>query len=85
MSKYDSIVFETDDIESPEDALGDAMETKLGFGKHKGKTLCQLVQTREGRSYLKWITTDDCNIREETKGKCRVVLDFAAGAMNTKK
>ena len=85
MSKYENMEFEMDDYEEPKSALDDAMQTKLGFGKHKGKTMCDLVRTRDGRSYLTWVTTDECNIRDETKAKCRIVLEFARGAMNSKK
>jgi hypothetical protein len=74
-----------DDDESTKDSIGEAMETVLGFGKHRGKTMCELVRTKDGRSYLTWVTSDDCNIREETKAKCRIVLDFAREAMKTKK
>ena len=86
MSAYQNMEFEMDEVESTEeDVLTNAMETVIGFGKHKGKTMCELVRTRDGRSYLTWVTTEECNIREETKAKCRIVLDFALNAMKNKK
>ena len=80
---YDDIQFENDENQSPEELLRDAMETVLKFGKYKGKTMRELVQKREGRSYLKWLSnTDDENDRwSYTKEKCRIVLEFAEKAM----
>ena len=80
---YDDIQFENDENQSPEELLRDAMETVLKFGKYKGKTMRELVQKREGRSYLKWLSnTDDENDRwSYTKEKCRIVLEFAENAM----
>ena len=80
---YDDIQFERDDDQSPEEELRGAMETVLKFGRHKGKTMRELVQKREGRSYLKWLANvEDENDRwSYTKDKCRIVLDFAEKAM----
>ena len=80
---YDDIQFERDDDQSPEEELREAMETVLKFGRHKGKTMRELVQKREGRSYLKWLANvEDENDRwSYTKDKCRIVLDFAEKAM----
>ena len=54
---YDDIQFEKDDEQSPDELLRDAMETVLKFGKHKGKSMRELVQKRDGRSYLKWLAS----------------------------
>ena len=80
---YDDIQFERDDDQSPEEELRGAMETVLKCGRHKGKTMRELVQKREGRSYLKWLANvEDENDRwSYTKDKCRIVLDFAEKAM----
>ena len=83
MPNYDDIEFENDENQSPEELLRDAMETVLKFGKYKGKSMRELVQKREGRSYLKWLSkADDEDDRwSYTKDKCRIVLEFAEKAM----
>ena len=80
---YDDIQFEPDENESPENQLMDAMETVLKFGKHRGKTMRELVQKKEGRSYLTWLskTDDEDGKWSYTKQKCRIVLEFAEKAM----
>ena len=78
------------DIEWEDDAatvdceLEEAMETVLNFGKHKGTALKDIVKSRQGRSYLKWLSETDGDKWAHTRHKCRIVLAFAAEAMKAK-
>lgn len=39
----------------------DAMNYVLNFGKHKGQSFAELMQTENGRGYLKWLSLQPCN------------------------
>jgi hypothetical protein len=51
---YDDLVFESDDV-TTEEALREAMEYRLAFGKYKGTLLKDLLVSRAGRSYFNWV------------------------------
>lgn len=38
----------------------EAMNYVLPFGKHRGKTFAELMQTENGRSYMKWLSLQRC-------------------------
>jgi uncharacterized protein (DUF3820 family) len=82
MPSYTEIEFEDDDDEVSE--LEEAMETVLRFGKHKGRALKDIVKSREGRSYLKWLSETDGEKWAHTRHKCKIVLAFAAEAIKAK-
>ena len=80
---YSEIEWE-EDIATPETELEEAMETILNFGKHKGEALKDIVKSRHGRSYLKWLSETDGDKWAHTRHKCRIVLAFAAEAMKAR-
>ena len=84
-TNYYEMDFERDEDVTDEQTLEEAMETVLQFGKFKGSYLKDIVKKRSGRSYLTWIISDECTIREHTKEKCARVLQFAAEAMKKSK
>ncbi len=80
MALYSEIEFEDDVCNE----LEEAMETVLNFGKYKGRALKDIVKSRQGRSYLKWLSETDGEKWAHTRYKCRIVLAFAAETMKTK-
>ncbi len=79
MSKYANLKFEKElpADEEYEVMLTNAMETVLKFGKYKQKTLHELVLSVQGRSYLKWMASDESSFKDHMKDKVKVVLVFA--------
>ena len=73
-----------DDTATVDCELEEAMETVLNFGKYKGTALKDIVKSRQGRSYLKWLSETDGDRWAHTRHKCRIVLAFAAEAMKAK-
>ena len=73
-----------DDVAPVDCELEECMETVLNFGKYKGTALKDIVKSRQGRSYLKWLSETDGDKWAHTRHKCRVVLAFAADAMKAK-
>ena len=73
-----------DDAALAECELEEAMETVLNFGKYKGSALKDIVKSRQGRSYLKWLSETDGDRWAHTRHKCRIVLAFAAEAMKAR-
>jgi len=45
----------------PIDRESEAMSYILPFGKHRGKTFAELMQTENGRSYMKWLSLQRCS------------------------
>ena len=80
---YSDIEWE-DDTATVDGELEKAMETVLNFGKHKGIALKDIVKSRQGRSYLKWLSETGGDKWAHTRHKCRIVLAFAAEAMKAK-
>ncbi len=80
MALYSEIEWEDDVCNE----LEEAMETILNFGKFKGSALKDIVKSRQGRSYLKWLSETDGEKWANTRYKCKIVLGFAAEAMKTK-
>ena len=83
MQMYAEIEWE-DDAAPVDGELEEAMETVLNFGKHKGSALKDVVKSRQGRSYLKWLSETDGDKWAHTRHKCRIVPAFAAEAMKAK-
>ena len=73
-----------DDTATVDGELEEAMETVLNFGKYKGTALKDIVKSRQGRSYLKWLSETDGDRWADTRHKCEIVLAFAAEAMKAK-
>ena len=80
---YSDIDWE-DDAAPVDCELEEAMETVLNFGKYKGTALKDIVKSRQGRSYLKWLSETDGDRWAHTRHKCEIVLAFAAEAMKAK-
>ena len=80
---YSDIEWE-DDTATVDGELEECMETVLNFGKYKGIALKDIVKSRQGRSYLKWLSETDGDKWAHTRHKCRIVLAFAAEAMKAK-
>ena len=83
MALYSEIEWE-DDADDVCNELEEAMETVLNFGKFKGSALKDIVKSRHGRSYLKWLSETDGDKWAHTRHKCKIVLAFAAEAMKAK-
>ena len=83
MAMYSEIDWE-DDVALADCELEEAMETVLNFGKHKGIALKDIVKSRQGRSYLKWLSETEGDKWAHTRHKCRIILAFAAEAMKAK-
>ena len=83
MGLYSEIEWE-DDADDVCNELEEAMETVLNFGKFKGSALKDIVKSRQGRSYLKWLSETDGDKWAHTRHKCKIVLAFAAEAMKAK-
>ena len=62
------------------DAEQDAMGYVMTFGKHKGKTLADLMRTESGRSYLNWLSIQPCTdlqFEDSYKKRCsRIAICF---------
>ena len=80
---YSEIEWE-DDAALADCELEEAMETVLNFGKFKGRALKDIVKSRHGRSYLRWLSDTDGEKWAHTRHKCKIVLAFAAEAMKAK-
>ena len=80
---YSDIDWE-DDVAPVDCELEEAMETVLNFGKYKGTALKDIVKSRQGRSYLKWLSETDGDRWAHTRHKCEIVLAFAAEAMKAR-
>ena len=76
MTRYADMEWE-DDAVSVDCELEEAMETVLNFGKYKGIALKHIVKSRQGRSYLHWLSETDGDKWAHTRHKCKVVLAFA--------
>ena len=84
MTRYADMEWE-DDVDDVCNELEEAMETVLRFGKYKGSALKDIVKSRHGRSYLKWLSeTDPSDKWALIRHKCKIVLAFAAEAMKAK-
>ncbi len=79
MFKYNNLNFEplVDPTKDYEKTVCDAMETTLKFGRFKGCTLHTMVLSSSGRSYLKWMSSDESTFKDHMKEKVKVVLVFA--------
>ena len=71
---YEDLVFESDDV-TTEEALREAMEYRLAFGKYKGSLLKDLLVSRAGRSYLIWVLNSS-DARQHIKEYIKICLDF---------
>jgi hypothetical protein len=54
--------------------LDQAVQTVIGFGKNKGKTIGELVRSSKGRSYLNWCVSNFENMFESTRAAMVLVL-----------
>jgi hypothetical protein len=54
--------------------LDQAVQMVIGFGKHKGKTLGELVRSAKGRSYLNWCVLNFEKMFESTRSAMVLVL-----------
>jgi hypothetical protein len=56
---------------------------KLSFGKHRGKTLAQMIQTTQSRDYLRYLLRWD-DLRAETRRPIQAALDHYTQLRSTK-
>lgn len=71
-SYKDALVFEDSDVEEVE--WSTVQSFKMPFGKHKGKTMVEMIRTKDGRDYLRYM----CNwkdLRSDTKAIFECALE----------
>ena len=75
MTSYDHLVFQK---QNDADALEEAMEFELKYGKFREQRLKSICISHAGREYLTWMQSTDANFNENVKAKIRTVLAFCA-------
>jgi len=72
------IVYSDDDADeegNPKTELEKAFAHKLLFGKHKNKSLGEMLASRDRRSYLRYLLDWD-DLREQTRSAIDMVLGY---------
>jgi hypothetical protein len=75
MTSYDHLVFQK---QNDVDALKDAMELELRYGKFREQKLKDICISYDGRDYMTWMQSDGANFNESIKAKVRTVLAFCS-------
>jgi hypothetical protein len=55
-------------------SFSSAVEVTLGFGKHKGETIGDLLRTARGRSYMRWCLENFAKLFEDTRAAMVLAL-----------
>jgi hypothetical protein len=73
---FDNDDHEWSDSENEDKPLSfdEAIDTIIGFGKHKGKSIGKLVRSSKGRGYMSWCIENFENMFDSTKAAMILVL-----------